>query len=120
MIRPFIDAKTVKKVKFVNSKTNAGRKIIEEVFDVKTLEKAYGGESDLQYDHEEYGKLRKEDDKKAAAFWGFQLKEIAEIKSPELTQPISPVSDEENGVFEGNVDMDGEVSSESFHGEKHD
>ncbi len=79
MIRPFMDPKTVKKVRFLNSRTQAGKDLTEEIFDLTTLEKDYGGQSDWKYNHEEYGKLKRLDDAKAAAYWGFEHK----ILSPE-------------------------------------
>lgn len=74
MIRPFMDPKTVKKVKFINPKLPDNVTVMEEVFDLDQLDKQFGGNSTWIYDHEGYTKWMKEDDEKTAALWGLPLK----------------------------------------------
>lgn len=69
MVRPFIDPVTFSKIKFVHSDQPDTLSILEETFDLDTLEKTFGGRSSWEFDLESYGEMMKEDDAKIAAFW---------------------------------------------------
>ncbi|GMY19987.1 phosphatidylinositol transfer protein 3-like [Fagus crenata] len=63
MIKPFIESKTFKKVKFVYSNPES-LKIMEEFFDMDKLESAFGGRNSAGFDYESFAQRMREDDKK--------------------------------------------------------
>eukprot|EP00897_Mesotaenium_endlicherianum_P002800 jgi/Mesen1/2548/ME000162S01675 len=69
LIKPFMDPKTFRKVKFLYSSTANTHKLLDEHFDLDTLEQAFGGRSTWQYDHAAYGAMMREDDLKTAQLW---------------------------------------------------
>eukprot|EP00850_Spirogloea_muscicola_P018964 SM000180S03489 [mRNA] locus=s180:36955:38891:- [translate_table: standard] len=73
MIRPFIDSKTAKKVRFIYAKGSQSTRLLEELFDLDKLDQQFGGKKPWSYDHEAYSKLRKQDDLKQAEHWHLPL-----------------------------------------------
>uniref|UniRef100_A0A1D1YJI4 Random slug protein 5 n=1 Tax=Anthurium amnicola TaxID=1678845 RepID=A0A1D1YJI4_9ARAE len=67
IVRPFIEAKTYKKVKFVYSDNPDSQKIMEELFDLDKLEPGFGGRNPVKFDYNEFEKRMLEDDKKFSA-----------------------------------------------------
>ncbi|KZV33924.1 random slug protein 5-like [Dorcoceras hygrometricum] len=63
MVKPFLEHKTYKKVKFVYSDQPRSMKIMEALFDKKKLESAFGGDSMDNFDFEAYAKRMKDAEK---------------------------------------------------------
>lgn len=57
MVKPFLEHKTYKKVKFVYSDQPQSMKTMEALFDKKKLESAFGGDSTDDFNFEAYAKL---------------------------------------------------------------
>lgn len=64
LVRPFLESKTFKKVKFVYSNNPESQKIMEENFDADTLETSFGGKNPVGFNYEDYAQRMIEDDKK--------------------------------------------------------
>ncbi|KAG8647976.1 phosphatidylinositol transfer protein 3 isoform X2 [Manihot esculenta] len=64
MVKPFIEPKTYKKVKFVYTNDLESLKIMEELFDMDKLDSAFGGRSSAGFDYEAYAQRMREEDKK--------------------------------------------------------
>ncbi|KAL2643758.1 hypothetical protein R1flu_011345 [Riccia fluitans] len=62
LVKPFLDPKTFRKVKFVYSKTPESSKIFQELFEMDKLETAFGGSNSNTFNFVEYGNLMREDD----------------------------------------------------------
>ncbi|EFJ05991.1 hypothetical protein SELMODRAFT_111930 [Selaginella moellendorffii] len=69
VIKPFLDPKTYKKVKFVYSKDPDSVKLLEDVFDMEKLDTSFGGRGNCEYNHEDYGRMMKQDDVKMQEHW---------------------------------------------------
>lgn len=67
LVKPFLEHKTYKKVKFVYSDDIESQKIITDIFDMDKLESAFGGCNPIGFDYNQYAERMKEDDKKMAA-----------------------------------------------------
>ncbi|CAL5435461.1 phosphatidylinositol transfer protein 3-like [Camellia sinensis] len=63
MVKPFLEPKTYKKVKFVFSDPQS-QKVMEELFDMDQLESIFGGKNSIGFDYETYAERMKEEDKK--------------------------------------------------------
>ena len=90
-MKPFIEPKTFKKVRFVYSNNPQSQKIMEETFDMDKLESAFGGRNSVGFDYEDYARRMKEDDKKISHLITtdsssppHQLPIISESQHPEL------------------------------------
>jgi len=64
VVKPFLEPKTVNKVKFVYSDNPNSIKIMEDVFDINQIESSFGGNTDAGFDINKYAERMKEDDKK--------------------------------------------------------
>ncbi|GLT49196.1 hypothetical protein SLA2020_227730 [Shorea laevis] len=62
MVKPFIEPKTYKKVRFVYSDDPRSQKTIEELFDLDTLETAFGGKNASGFNYDAYAQQMREDD----------------------------------------------------------
>ncbi|KAL6984194.1 hypothetical protein U1Q18_017571 [Sarracenia purpurea var. burkii] len=69
VVKPFLEAKTANKVKFVYSDDPITKKIMEDLFDMDELESAFGGKSSAGFDINKYAEKMREDDKKTPSFW---------------------------------------------------
>ncbi|XP_016460375.1 uncharacterized protein LOC107783862 isoform X1 [Nicotiana tabacum] len=67
--KPFLDPKTASKVNFVYSDDPNSKKIMEELFDMRLLESAFGGDDKADFDINKYAERMREDDKKLSSFW---------------------------------------------------
>ncbi|KAJ8466704.1 hypothetical protein OPV22_029256 [Ensete ventricosum] len=67
VVKPFLDQKTYKKVKFVYSDDTDSQKIMTDLFDINNLESAFGGYNQVEFDFNKYAEQMKEDDKKMSA-----------------------------------------------------
>jgi len=61
IVKPFLDTKTAKKVKFVYSTDPASMKLVNDLFDTNTLEELLSEEN---FNLEEYSKQMRQDDAK--------------------------------------------------------
>ncbi|XP_072980274.1 uncharacterized protein [Typha angustifolia] len=68
IVKPFLEHKTYKKVKFVYSDNLDSQKIMGDLFDIDKLETAFGGRNTCGFDFNNYAERMKEDDKKMDAF----------------------------------------------------
>lgn len=64
MVKPFIEPKTFKKVRFVYSDNPQSQKIMEELFDMDKLETTFGGRNPVGFNYESYRDRMKADDLK--------------------------------------------------------
>uniref|UniRef100_A0A803ME30 CRAL-TRIO domain-containing protein n=1 Tax=Chenopodium quinoa TaxID=63459 RepID=A0A803ME30_CHEQI len=69
LVKPFLEPKTRKKVKFVYADDENSKKIMEELFDMDQLESAFGGNSSEGFDIQKYAQRMKEDDEKNRSYW---------------------------------------------------
>lgn len=69
MIKPFLEQKTRRKVKFVYTEDPATTKIIEDAFGMDKLESAFGAGGQLSFDYDEFSNRMREDDKRIPSFW---------------------------------------------------
>ncbi|URE22306.1 CRAL TRIO domain containing protein [Musa troglodytarum] len=68
VVRPFLEHKTYKKVKFVYSDNTESQKIMTDLFEMDKLESAFGGHNPAGFDLNKYAEKMKEDDQKMSAF----------------------------------------------------
>ncbi|KAG5556097.1 hypothetical protein RHGRI_006655 [Rhododendron griersonianum] len=64
LVKPFLEPKTYKKVKFVFRNDQQSWKIMEELFDMDKLESVFGGRNSIGFVYEDYAKRMMEEDKK--------------------------------------------------------
>lgn len=67
VVKPFLESKTYKKVKFVYSDVTESQKIMTEVFNMNVLETAFGGRNSVGFSLAEFSERMKEDDMKMQA-----------------------------------------------------
>ncbi|XP_019165819.1 PREDICTED: random slug protein 5-like [Ipomoea nil] len=106
MVKPFLERKTHKKVRFVYAENPESRKIMEELFEKDKLEAAFGGSCGTQgFDYKTHSQRMKEDDKKMMDF----IKSGAPLPSDQNVQnqsePLSPESPSA-GLYEDDDDDD--------------
>uniref|UniRef100_A0A5B7A2S0 Putative random slug protein 5-like n=1 Tax=Davidia involucrata TaxID=16924 RepID=A0A5B7A2S0_DAVIN len=68
LVKPFLEPKTYKKVKFVYSDNPQSQKIMEELFDMDKLESAFGGRNSNGFNYEAYAARMMEADKRMSDF----------------------------------------------------
>ncbi|PQM43051.1 random slug protein 5-like isoform X1 [Prunus yedoensis var. nudiflora] len=68
MVKPFLEPKTYKKMKFVYSDNPQSQKIMEDLFHMDKLESAFGGKNSCGFDYQAYAQRMREDDKKMSSF----------------------------------------------------
>ncbi|KAF7819207.1 random slug protein 5-like [Senna tora] len=68
MVKPFLENKTYKKVRFVYPDNPKSRMIMEEIFDMNRLDSCFGGKSSVRFNTEAYAKKCREEDKKMSTF----------------------------------------------------
>ncbi|KAE8669428.1 Sec14p-like phosphatidylinositol transfer family protein isoform 5 [Hibiscus syriacus] len=69
VVKPFLEPKTQKKVKFVYSDDPSSKKIMEDLFDMEKLESAFGGYDYSGFNISHYAERMRGDDKRMSAFW---------------------------------------------------
>lgn len=67
--RPFLEAKTANKVKFVYGDDPNTNKIMNELFDMEKVESAFGGKDESDFNITMYAERMREDDKRSLPFW---------------------------------------------------
>jgi hypothetical protein len=81
IVKPFLDTKTFKKVKFVYTKNPESTKLVEEHFDFDLLETSFGGRSTTVYNYQDYANQMQLDDLKTAEYWNVdQAPNVSSIK----------------------------------------
>ncbi|MBA0816796.1 hypothetical protein Gohar_001419 [Gossypium harknessii] len=70
IVKPFLETKTYKKMKFVYSDDPKSLKVIEEIFDLDKLDVAFGGRNPAGFNLEVYARQMKDDDSKRTNFHG--------------------------------------------------
>lgn len=84
MVKPFLEPKTYKKVKFVYSDDLGTKKIMEDLFDMEKLESAFGGLNQTGFNINDYAERMREDDKRMPLFW---TRDAAPSGPPPATAP---------------------------------
>ncbi|XP_011621427.1 CRAL-TRIO domain-containing protein C23B6.04c isoform X2 [Amborella trichopoda] len=112
VVKPFLEPKTCRKVKFVYSDDPNSHKIMEEVFDMDKLECAFGGFNPASFNFKENGERMKEDDKKTALYWKGEL-------GPGTSQPPSIGMPPPLESGDSELDSDGSVNMRSEEGCSH-
>ncbi|KAJ0014483.1 hypothetical protein Pint_20823 [Pistacia integerrima] len=64
LVKPFLEPKTYKKVRFAYSDDIQSQKIMEALFDMDKLESVFGGKNTAGFNYEAYAKRMREDDAK--------------------------------------------------------
>lgn len=112
MVKPFVEVKTFKKVRFIYSEDPQSRQFMEQLFDVDKLESAFGGRNTAAFDYKAYGERMKEDDRRVSDLINYGA------SSPSSKAPVMSVAtqqleclDLEPGGTEG-LDMDGFSSTD--------
>lgn len=108
MVKPFLEPKTYRKVKFVYSNDPQSQKVMVDLFDMDALESTFGGKSGSGFDFESYAKRMKEEDKKMADLIN------SEGSSPSNQASILPeLRKSESSVSETGSEADEESSTSS-------
>lgn len=94
VVKPFLEQKTYKKVKFVYSDDIESQKIITDIFDMDKLESAFGGRNSVGFDYNQYAERMKEDDKKMSALSTSGPSNISSQEQP-LESSLSEAHSEE-------------------------
>ncbi|XP_057468272.1 uncharacterized protein LOC130757541 isoform X1 [Actinidia eriantha] len=96
MVKPFLEPKTYKKVRFVFADNPQSRKIMEDLFDMEKLECVFGGTNSLGYDYGDYVKRMTEvDNKMTDSIDSRCLSPCPSIIISESESPSELASDEE-------------------------
>ncbi|XP_039001874.1 phosphatidylinositol transfer protein 3-like [Hibiscus syriacus] len=85
VVKPFLEAKTQNKVKFVYSDDVNSKKAMEDLFDMEKLESAFGGNGDSGFNISKFAERMKEDDKRMPAFWSRENTQSAAPPEPMST-----------------------------------
>ncbi|KAG9451590.1 hypothetical protein H6P81_011555 [Aristolochia fimbriata] len=103
VVKPFLEPKTYRKVKFVYSDDPNSKKIMEDLFDMDNLETAFGGNSQEGFNINEYAVRMREDDKRMPSLW---TRKDPQVQAASPTAPIEPSL----SFNTGNSDSDSDVS----------
>lgn len=111
MVKPLLEQKTFKKVKFVYSNDPQSIKIMESLFDMDKVESAFGGKNTAGFDCAAYAKRMKDEDKKMSDLVNSRC--MSPSVMSELQQPESVASDEGGSEVsdEGGSDFNDEMMS---------
>ncbi|KAL1064174.1 hypothetical protein V6Z11_D13G194000 [Gossypium hirsutum] len=103
IVKPFLETKTYKKMKFVYSDDPKSLKVIEEIFDLDKLDVAFGGRNPAGFNLEVYARQMKDDDSKRTNFHGsgcsspfYQSSSLSESQQHENQQLPNPKCIDEN------------------------
>lgn len=69
VVKPFLELKTARKVKFVYSDDQSSKKIMEDLFNMDELEDTLGGNNQVGFNFNDYAQRMKEDDKRIPFLW---------------------------------------------------
>uniref|UniRef100_A0A7N0UHW0 CRAL/TRIO N-terminal domain-containing protein n=1 Tax=Kalanchoe fedtschenkoi TaxID=63787 RepID=A0A7N0UHW0_KALFE len=95
MVKPFLEPKTYRKVKFVYPNDLNSKSIMEELFDMEQVESAFGGNDEEGFEISKYAERMRQDDLKIPLFWtrydlGSSVPQLA------LVTPIAQKSDSDS------------------------
>ncbi|XP_058096736.1 uncharacterized protein LOC131242236 isoform X2 [Magnolia sinica] len=86
VVKPFLEPKTSRKVKFVYSNDLGTKKIMEDLFDMEKLESTFGGLNQVGFNIRDYAERMREDDKRMPLFW-MRENHQASLELPPVTMP---------------------------------
>ncbi|XP_058085512.1 uncharacterized protein LOC131232984 [Magnolia sinica] len=69
LVKPFLEPKTCRKLKFIYSDDLSTKKIMEDFFNLEKLDSAFGGLNMSSFNINEYAERMREDDKRTPLFW---------------------------------------------------
>lgn len=115
IVKPFLDPKTFKKVKFVYAKNVESQKILGELFEEDTIKSTFEDPND--YSHEEYAKLMQDDDLKSSLHWklaGETKPEVTEVQTDSKDLPsVEGIKAEDATTANGNAEAPVEAAPAS-------
>lgn len=114
MVKPFLETKTFKKVKFVYSDDPQSQKIMEELFDMDKLESSLGGKNPASFNYETYAQLMREEEK------GMSDLVSDSVSDSSLPTYLSPAESEILQEDTSNSDRDSEPSEGGGHSPSHE
>lgn len=85
MVKPFLEPKTYKKVKFVYSDEPQTMKVMEALFDMDKLESAFGGKNTDNFEFEAYAKRMKDEEALKCDGRSDQMSNIIELQDSDLS-----------------------------------
>ncbi|XP_008808184.2 phosphatidylinositol transfer protein 3-like [Phoenix dactylifera] len=106
VVKPFLEPKTYRKVKFVYSDDHSTKKIMEELFNMDELECAFGGHNQVGFNINDYAQRMREDDKRIPLFWS---QENASMSSKPLEMAMAVLDT-------GNSESDSDQSDKECEG----
>ncbi|GMH00124.1 hypothetical protein Nepgr_001963 [Nepenthes gracilis] len=109
-VKPFLEPKTRKKVKFVYPNDANSKKILGELFDLDQLESAFGGNNTEGFDIHRYAERMKEDDRRMHSLWT-RANDAAAAANPSLLTPLNCIIDDSNS--KSDVDASDEDKEEN-------
>lgn len=108
LVKPFLEPKTYKKVKFVFGDNQQSRKFMEELFDMDKLESVFGGRNSIGFVYEDYAKRMMMEDKKISDSTD------NECKSPSPSSMIQELQHSETNSDKTSEASDDETGSSTF------
>lgn len=105
LVKPFLEPKTYRKVKFCYSDDANSKKIMEDLFDMDKLESSFGGNAQADFNLNEYAARMKEDDKRMPLFWTRKTNAVDPGTTPATIENFDLViseSDSEGGKEKAN------------------
>ncbi|KAF9610313.1 hypothetical protein IFM89_021983 [Coptis chinensis] len=114
VVKPFLEPKTYRKVKFVYSDDVNTKKIMEDLFDMDKLESSFGGNDQIGFNINDYAARMREDDKRMPLVW---TRETALVDPEPTPDPIfdtihSELDSEECGIEQADNTSSHENNSE--------
>ncbi|KAH6778202.1 Glycosyl hydrolase family protein [Perilla frutescens var. frutescens] len=94
--KPFLEAKTANKVKFVYADDPNTNKVMNELFDMEVVESAFGGKDNSDFNITKYAERMREDDKRTLSFWKTEGYSDTTPPSPPPALIASPSSENLN------------------------
>ncbi|GFP82112.1 random slug protein 5 [Phtheirospermum japonicum] len=109
LVKPFLESKTYKKVKFVYSDHPPSMKVMESLFDMDKLESAFGGKSKDNFNYECYAKRMRDEELKQRSGGGGAL--LPPDRMSEVNETDLLVSDVSSEVSDGDSSYNCEIGS---------
>ncbi|KAL3632638.1 hypothetical protein CASFOL_025622 [Castilleja foliolosa] len=108
LVKPFLENKTYKKVKFVYSDHPSSMKVMETLFDMDKLESAFGGKNNDNFNYESYAKRMRDEELKQRSGGATELPsdQMSEVNETDLL-----VSDVSSEVSDGDSSYNCEIGS---------
>uniref|UniRef100_A0A5B7A4S0 Putative random slug protein 5-like n=1 Tax=Davidia involucrata TaxID=16924 RepID=A0A5B7A4S0_DAVIN len=115
VVKPFLEPKTVNKVKFVYSDDPNTKNIMEDLFEMDQLESVFGGKDNAGFDINKYAERMREDDKRMPSF-GAKGNALVAAPQPALTTTtcFNPVSDSDASVEKADKSSSDGVDVQEF------